>query len=67
MWLSSASLKIHPLIVSSQPLLINMLYLPFFIPILIFLALILLFTIIVVVKLTILSKGPLRPFSSHYV
>lgn len=60
---SSFFLNIHPLIVSSQPLLLNMLYLQTHVPILIFLALILLFTIIVVVKLTILSKGPLRPFS----
>jgi hypothetical protein len=43
---------------------LNFIYLKINSPILITLALILLFTIIVVVKLTTLSKGPLRPFIS---
>lgn len=62
-FISSYIINIKPLIVSSQPLLLNFIYLPLNVPILIILALILLFTIIVVVKLSILSKGPLRPFS----
>nr|WCS91607.1 NADH dehydrogenase subunit 6 [Eisenia nordenskioldi pallida] len=40
----------------------SLLYLKTTAPFLIFLALILLFTMIIVVKLTTLSKGPLRPF-----
>lgn len=63
--ITSFLLNIQPTIISSQPLLLNTIYLSFNIPILILLASILLFTIVVVVKLTILSKGPLRPFSFY--
>lgn len=61
--LSTTIINIKPITVSSQPIILNFIYLPLNTPILITLALILLFTIVVVVKLAILSKGPLRPFS----
>lgn len=63
--ITSSLLNIQPTIISSQPLLLNTIYLSFNTPVLILLASILLFTIVVVVKLTILSKGPLRPFSLY--
>lgn len=63
--LLSSYINIKPFIVSSQPVILNFMYTQKNIPMLIFIALLLLFTIIVVVKLTILSKGPLRPFNSY--
>lgn len=55
-------LNINPSIISTITNQLNILYIKSTINILILLASILLFTIIVVVKLTTLSKGPLRPF-----
>jgi len=43
----------------------NIIYEKFNIPVLIILALILLFTIVVVVKVSIHNKGPLRPFFKY--
>jgi NADH-ubiquinone oxidoreductase chain 6 len=63
--LLTSYLNIKPHTPSSYSLILNFIYLQHNIPSLLFLALILLFTIVVVVKLTILSKGPLRPFSAY--
>lgn len=61
----SVLLNLSPQITISDHIHINSIYTSPNIPTLILLASLLLFTIIVVVKLTILSKGPLRPFSTY--
>lgn len=58
-------ININPRTSTSYSLTLNFIYIQQNIPSLLFLALTLLFTIVVVVKLTILSKGPLRPFSAY--
>ena len=63
--LTSYILNSKPIIYSSYVLSLNFIYNNQNIATLLILALVLLFTIIVVVKLTILSKGPLRPFSTY--
>lgn len=65
LFITSLLLIIKPIITVNQPIILNYIYLKFNLPILIILASILLFTIIVVVKITILSKGPLRPFIAY--
>lgn len=62
---TSITLNIKPITTPSYSLILDFIYTKYNIPILLLLALILLFTIVVVVKLTILSKGPLRPFTNY--
>ena len=58
-------INIHP--ISKYTILANVFYLKSNTPTLIILATILLITIVIVVKLTINIKGPIRPFINKYV
>lgn len=63
----SIQFNIKTLIIHKYSIQSNIFYIKLNRPTLLFLALILLITIIIVVKLTFNSKGPLRPFNNKYV